>query len=142
MTTFELVTLDGIKLAEEVYEVLLPTPEGIIAVFPHHAPIISLASPGVISVRRNPNTPDSELEHYATNGGVIEITDKRIRVLVDEATAPDEIVEKEIEEALKRAQEVTKEAKDQVQLDKAHALVQHYRSQLKVAELRKRKHNR
>lgn len=142
MITLELVTLDGVKFGEEVYEVMLPTPDGQVAIFPEHMPLVSLAVPGVISIRRNKDDPDSRLEHFATHGGVVEINGKRVRVLVDEADASDEVNEKQAEEALKLAEDMAKHADDQVSLDQAHALIQRHRSQLKVAELRKRHQRR
>ncbi len=60
----ELVTLTGLKFQEDVYEVILPTATGTIAVFPKHMPLVSLAVPGVISVRRQRNTPE-----YGTRAG-------------------------------------------------------------------------
>jgi len=139
MITLELVALNGMKFSDEVYEVVLPTPEGQIAIFPHHMPLVSLASPGVISIRRREADPDDKMELFATNGGVIEINDRRVRVLVDEANNSTEVVEKEVEEALKLAQEEAKNAQDQVSLDKATQLVQTQQARLKVASLRRHK---
>lgn len=121
--TFELVTLDGLKFSEEVYEIVVPTPDGLIGIFPHHMPLISMTTDGVISVRRHENDKDDAMEHFATNGGVVEITTHRVRVLVDDAEHGDAIVEQEALEALERAQEMARGAKDQVSLDKAHQLV-------------------
>lgn len=107
MITLELISITGSVLSEEVHEVILPTPDGQIAVFPNHMPLISLITPGVISVRRRAGDKDANLEHYATNGGVVEIKENRyIRVLVDGAEHGLEIVEKEAEAALLRAQEL------------------------------------
>ncbi len=142
MNTFELVTLSGIKFGDEVYEVQLPTPDGLIGIFPHHMPIVSLVDPGVISIRRRETDHDDVMEHYAIHGGVVEINGKRIRVLVDEADHSDEVSEQEAQDALKRAEATAKSATDQVSLDKAHTLIQRHRSQLRVAELRKRKRRR
>lgn len=138
MPTLELVTLNGIKYSDEVHEVILPTPEGQIAIFPDHMPLVSLAVPGVISVRRHKDDADSKMQHFATNGGVVEITAHRVRVLVDEADAPDEISEEEAKEALKRAKQLATEAKDQVSLDKAKQLVDTQSYRLKVAGLKRR----
>ena len=82
-----LVTLAGTKLEEDVYEVILPTADGQIAVFPAHEPLISVAVPGVISVRRKPTDSDDMLEVYAVSGGVIEIDGETVNVLVDDAEA-------------------------------------------------------
>lgn len=139
MITFELVTLSGVKFGDEVYEVVLPTPDGLIAVFPHHMPLISLASPGVISIRRREKDSDEKMEHYATNGGVIEVKGHVVRVLADEADDSADIVEKEVQEALKLAQEEAKNAKDEISLDKANQIIQTSQARLRVAEIRRRR---
>lgn len=139
MLLFELVTLNGTKFAEEVYEIILPTPEGYIAVFENHAPLVSLANAGVISIRQKANQPDDLMEHYATNGGVIEVLNNKVRVLVDEADAAEEINEAEIQKALERARDLRAQAKDQVSLDHAQQLIERTAVRLKVADLRRRK---
>jgi len=139
MIHFELVTLSGTKFGDSVYEVLLPTPQGQIAVFPHHMPLVSIASPGIIKVRKKQNDPDDFMEVYATNGGVIEVTDNKVRVLVDEADSSEEINEKEAEKARQEALELRANAKDLVSLDKAQAIIDRATTRLQVAELKRRK---
>lgn len=139
MITLELVTLSGIKFSGEVHQVTVPTPDGIIGIYPDHMPLVSLASPGIISVRRNKNDRDEAMEHFATNGGVIEISEHRIRLLVNEADESAEVSEKEAAAALTRAKELEKDARDQVSLDKARQLIQTSQARLKVAELKKRR---
>lgn len=139
MKTLELVTLTGIKFSEEVFEVLIPTPQGIIGVFSDHSDLVSQVEPGVISVRRNENDSDERMDSFATNGGIVEISKHRVRLLVDEADASDEISEKEAEEALARAKELAKSAKDQVSLEAAQRMVQVQQTRLRVAELKKRR---
>src|SRR3982751_2350916 len=96
----ELVTLTGIKVDRDVYEVMLPTAAGPIAVFPGHEPLVSVAVPGAIIVRFKKGDPESSLEYYAVSGGVIEVTQTLVRVLVDEADHGDDIVEAESKAAL------------------------------------------
>jgi F-type H+-transporting ATPase subunit epsilon len=139
MIKFELVTLNGVKYTEDVHEVILPTADGYIAIFENHAPLVSLAVPGVISIRARENTPDDMLKHYATNGGIIEVIDNTIRMLVDEADAAEEINEKEIEKALENARQLRAQAKDQVSLDHAQQLIDRSAVRLKVAELKRRR---
>ena len=138
MIHLELVTLTGVKISEEVHEVLLPTPQGQIAVFAQHAPLVSIASTGVISVRRKDNHTDDMMEHYAIDSGIIEISADTVRVLVDEADKDTEVSEKEAEAALARAKQMRTDARDQVSLDKAQSLVDRQVSRLKIAELRRR----
>jgi F-type H+-transporting ATPase subunit epsilon len=138
MIYFELVTLTGVKLRDTVYEVKLPTPDGIIAVYKNHAPLVSTAVTGVITVRKNENTPDDLQEYYAIDSGIIEIADNTVRVLVDEADKDSEVSAKEAEEALERAKKLKSEAKDQVSLDKAQAMVDRQSTRLQVASLKRR----
>ena len=139
MITFELVTLSGIKFAKDVYEVILPTPDGEIAIFPTHMELVSLVIPGIIKIRSNASDADSGLELYATNGGIVEIDNKRIRILVDEADHSSDVNEQQAEEALKNAQKLAKEAPDDASLEKAMSQITLQKSRLRVAGLRKKK---
>lgn len=135
---FQLVTLKGIKADHDVYEVVLPAADGEIAVFPGHEPLVSIAVPGAIAVRHRKEDEDDKLEYFAISGGVIEVTTGQLRVLVDEADASDEIVEAEAKAALDRAMKLKAEAKDQVELEKATAMIDRQAVRLKVADLRRR----
>lgn len=135
---FQLVTLLGTKVDQDVYEVILPTAAGEIAVFPGHEPLVSLAVPGAIAVRTNKGDADSKLDYYAISGGVVEVSPESLRVLVDEADSEDDIVESESKAALDRALKMKEGAKDQVELEKASQLVDRHAVRLKVADLRRR----
>ena len=142
MMNFRLVTMFGEKVNEEVYSVTLPTVEGEISVFPSHEPLVTVATDGIITVRFAKEDDDSKLEFFAISGGVIEISLKGVRVLVDEADHGDDIVEAESKAALERALKMQAEATDQVELEKAHQLVDRHAVRLKVADLRRRRRNR
>lgn len=134
----QLITLAGVKLDEPVYEVMLPTTSGEISVFPGHEPLVAVAKPGAIAVRRNKQDSDAQLEYFAITGGVIEINTERVRVLVDEAEHGDDIIEAESKAALDRAIAQRDSATNQVELDKAHQLVDRHMVRLKVADLQRR----
>lgn len=134
----QLVTLTGTKIDQEVYEVILPTSAGEIAVFPSHEPLVSMAVPGVISVRTRKTDKNDEMELFAISGGVIEVTPELVRVLVDEADHGDDIIEAESQAALDRALQMRDSAQDAVELEKAHQLVDRHAVRLKVAGLRRR----
>ncbi|MGH7196349.1 MAG: ATP synthase F1 subunit epsilon [Candidatus Saccharimonadales bacterium] len=137
MLNLELVTLHGPKFQEEVYEVILPTADGMIAVYPHHMPLVSQLVSGVISVRRKKSDVNEQVEYFATNGGVAEIGSETVRVLVDEADHAEELVEQEEQAALERAKQLKAEAKDEVELEHATTLVDRQAVRLKVAQLRR-----
>lgn len=138
----ELITLTGPKIQEDVYEVILPTPDGGIAIYPQHEPIVTTVTPGVITVRRTREDSDDQREMYAGNGGIAVMSGKYLRLLVDEADHADEIVEQEAAEALARAKQLKVEAKDQVELDHAQSLIDRQAVRLKVAELRRHRRRR
>lgn len=140
MLTFELVTLGGVKFDGEVYEVILPTPEGLIAVFANHASLVSITIPGVVSIRKHKQDSDNKMEHFAIHGGVVEVNKRRVRLLADEATHSDEVVHDEIKSALELAKKMKKSAKDQVSFEKAQSLIEIYNAKLRVASLKKRHH--
>lgn len=137
----ELITLLGKKVDQTVYEVMLPTASGEIAVFPGHEPLVTIAIPGAIAVRYKKGDPDSALDFFAVSGGVIEISQNAVRVLVDEADHGEDIIEAESKAALERAMHLRNTAKNQVELEKAHQLVDRHSVRLKVADLRRRHHH-
>jgi len=134
----ELITLLGVKLNQEVYEVMLPTADGEIAVFPGHEPLVTIIVPGAIAVRHKKTDTDEQLEYFAISGGMAEVSQQKVRVLVDEADHGDDIIEAESKAALERAIEMRDTAKNQVELEKAHQLVDRHAVRLKVADLRRR----
>lgn len=137
---FQLITLAGVKYSADAYSVVLPTASGQITVMPDHEPLLSVLIPGVITVRKDKNSTD--VEHYATYGGVVEISPKQTRVLVDEADDDDTISQAEAEKAHAEAQKLLKDAKSQVELEQAQALVDRQAVRLQVSSLKRRHQNR
>lgn len=140
MLHFQLVSSTGTKFDDDVYEVVLPTQAGDVAVFQDHMPMVSAAHPGVISVRKKPGDPDSDMEHFAVNGGMLEVDGKMLRFLSDDVTTADDISEKEAEAALARAEELVRTAGSQKALAEAHRVLHHSRAQLNVTRLKRRHH--
>ncbi len=138
MIKFELVSLDGVKFSEEVYEVTLPTMAGEIGVLPKHMPLISVAKSGIILVRRRAVDRDDMREAFAISGGAVEVSGDTLRVLVDEADNSDEVNEEEAKKALEQAKKLKAEAKDQVSLDKAQSLIDRQVVRLQVAGIKRR----
>lgn len=138
---FQLITLSGVKYSADAYSVQLPTASGVETVLPNHEPLMSVLVPGVILVRRNAKDPDSALEYYATFGGVVEVVGDSVRVLVDEADQSEEINEAEAEKARQQAEQLLKNASNQVELEHAQSVVDRQAVRLQVAQL-KRRHTR
>ena len=135
----QMITLQGVRVDQDIYELIAPTSSGEIAIFPGHEPLVTLAVPGALAVRYQKGDPDTKLEYFAISGGIIEISQTAIRVLVDEADHGDDIVEAESQAALERALKLRDEAADQIDLDKAHQLIDRHQVRLRVADLRRRR---
>ncbi len=142
MFHFQLVSISGKKFDDDVHEVVLPTLDGEIGVLQDHMPLVSVATTGAIAVRRNAKDTDTQREYFATNGGVVEVSGNTLRVLVDEADSADDINEAEVQKALERAKKMQAEAKDEISLEQAQALVDRQAVRLHVAGLKRRRQNR
>ncbi|HJM04214.1 MAG TPA: ATP synthase F1 subunit epsilon [Candidatus Saccharimonadaceae bacterium] len=135
----QLITLHGVRVDQEIYELIAPTSTGEIAIFPGHEPLVTLAVPGALAVRHKKEDRDESLEYFAISGGVLEIAQKSIRVLVDEADHGEDIIEAESRAALERAIKQRDESEDQVEIDKAMELIDRHQVRLRVADLQRRK---
>ncbi len=140
MLHFQLVASGGTKFDGEAYEVLVPTKAGTVGIFDDHMPMISAAQPGVLSVRKKQNDPDSALEHFAVNGGVLATEGSEVRFMADDVTTSEEVSEAEAQAALKRAEALVAGAPDQIALQEAHRLLHHSSAKLRVAQLKRRHH--
>lgn len=140
MITFELVTLERLLFSEEVYEVIVPTPEGTIAILPHHIPVITIVSPGILSLRKTKSDPDGALEHVAISGGIAQITGNKVKILSETAETADEVDELRAQEARNQAKEAMEKATDDISVSDATAALERSLARLKLAELRKRRH--
>ncbi|MBI2009188.1 ATP synthase F1 subunit epsilon [Candidatus Saccharibacteria bacterium] len=140
MLKFQLVSITGTKYDDEAYEVLVPTRAGVVSIFEQHMPMVSAAQPGVLSVRKKSSDPDSAMENFAINGGIVEVDGKTVRFVADDVTTTDEVSEQEAAAAHKRAEELVKNAPNQTALHEAHRLLHHSSAQLQIAKLKKRHH--
>ncbi|MDO8591654.1 MAG: ATP synthase F1 subunit epsilon [bacterium] len=140
MMHFQLLSTGGTKYDDEAYEVLVPTRAGVVGIFEQHMPMISAAQAGVLSVRKKANDPDSAMEHFAINGGIVEVDGKTVRFVADDVTTTDEVSEQEASAALKRAEELVSKSDSRVALNEAQRLLQHSSAKLHLAQLKKRHH--
>ncbi len=126
-------------MSEDVYEVTMPTRSGDISVFAGHETLVTLATDGVLYIRKKRIDRDDAREVYAINGGVVQINPSLVRILVDEADAADDIALHEVEAALERAKKLRDNAKDAVSVSEAEAMMNRASTRLKVANLRRRR---
>lgn len=137
--SFEIVTLEGLKFQEDVWQVELPTPNGIVGILPHHIPLLSIIAPGVIRIWRREGIPEDQIEHIATEGGFVEVDGGRVRLLADSAQRAEDIDELKAQEALERAKEIRAHVHDEASLSEVAGLIEREAARIKVAELKRRK---
>jgi F-type H+-transporting ATPase subunit epsilon len=94
-----IITPEKVSYSEEADQVTLPTAEGEITVLPGHAPLVTKLLPGELSVRKG-----SQYVVLASGGGFAEIMGKEVSIATDLAQRPEEIDERDAEEARKRAE--------------------------------------
>ncbi|MCX6808264.1 MAG: ATP synthase F1 subunit epsilon [Candidatus Berkelbacteria bacterium] len=131
--TLKLIAPDGIKYEETASEIHLPTRDGDITVLPGHMPLITLLRPGEIIIKDG-----SKTKELATEGGVVEITQTEVKVLADTAEEAGSLDELKITEAKKTAEHRLAQAKDEVEIADATAMLE--KQLAKLSFLSKRKH--
>ncbi|VVM05113.1 F-type H+-transporting ATPase subunit epsilon [Methylacidimicrobium cyclopophantes] len=128
----DIVTPEGVRLAQDVDMVTLPGQEGEMGVFPNHEPLITRIVPGELILQSG-----GERKVLAVGEGFVRISAERVTLLSDMALYEEEIEEAKVAEAVERAQQALrrKELGEEEQAATA-ALLARSLAQLKV----KRRH--
>jgi F-type H+-transporting ATPase subunit epsilon len=135
MNTFklEIITPERIVYTDEVEMVVAPSADGIIGVLAHHVPLFSRLIEGEVKiVKRN------EEVFLAIGSGYLEVSKDKVILLVSSAFKADELDEKEILEAKRRAEEALEANPEGDQLYEAQALFRRSTVALKLIERRRR----
>ncbi|MEK7061998.1 MAG: ATP synthase F1 subunit epsilon [Patescibacteria group bacterium] len=138
MLHLKLISAEKTLYDHEIYEVLLPTANGQIAILPNHQPLIAEIIPGIIIVRSQKNTRENDQDYLATSGGIVEVKNNTVRILCDSATRSEDLNELEIQKAHDRALHMKKEAKDNISLADASAELSRSLAELKLLEMLKK----
>jgi F-type H+-transporting ATPase subunit epsilon len=126
----DIVTPDKLAFTGEVEEVNLPGALGEFGVLPGHTPFLSELKIGPMHFRR-----EGQIEWYALNRGIAEVTPRKVTVLVKTAEAKAEIDAKRAEAARMRAEQRLKERQEGIDVARAQAALQRALARLKVAGL-------
>lgn len=104
---FELVSPERILLSDVAEEAVLPGAEGQFTVLAGHAPVVSTLLPGVIVVKLAVATKGIYID-----GGFVEVNPESATVLAEHAFIVDEADQRQLEDALNKAESALAEAKD------------------------------
>lgn len=124
----DIVTPDKLAFSGEVDEVNLPGSLGEFGVLPGHTPFLSELKIGPMHFRR-----EGQVEWYALNRGIAEVTSQKVTALVKTAEAKAEIDAKRAEAARARAEQRLKERQEGIDVARAQAALQRAIARLKVA---------
>ncbi|MGQ9655046.1 MAG: F0F1 ATP synthase subunit epsilon [Thermodesulfobacteriota bacterium] len=124
----DIVTPDKLAFSGEVDEVNLPGSLGEFGVLPGHTPFLSELKIGPMHFRR-----EGQVEWYALNRGIAEVTPQKVTVLVKTAEAKAEIDARRAEAARARAEQRLKEKQEGIDVARAQAALQRAIARLKVA---------
>jgi F-type H+-transporting ATPase subunit epsilon len=80
-TTYPLVilTLEEIIFSDEVRSLIVPGVVGYFEVLPHHAPLVSLIQPGLVTI----HTPQGKKLLYEISQGLIEVSREEVFLFAD-----------------------------------------------------------
>ncbi len=105
--TLEIVTPEARVYSDTVDSVVIPTVEGEIGVLPGHIPLLTQVADGELRVTKGATTL-----YLVIGGGFAEIDADKVAVLAERAISEDQIDEKSVEEAMRRAEQAIRDAKD------------------------------
>ena len=104
--TLEIVTPDARVYSDTIDSVVIPTVEGEIGILPGHIPLLTQVADGELRVTKGANTT-----YLVIGGGFAEIDGDKVSVLAERAIAEDQIDERAVEEAMKRAEQTIRDTK-------------------------------
>jgi F-type H+-transporting ATPase subunit epsilon len=105
--TLEIVTPEAKVYSDTIDTVVIPTVEGEIGILPGHIPLLTQVEHGELRVSKGGTT-----QMLVVSGGFAQIDKDRVRVLAEYAITEEKIDEHAVEDALKRAEQELKDAKD------------------------------
>ena len=130
----EIITAERQVFADDVNTVVAPGVEGELGILPHHAPLITMLTPGELLIRK-----DSEETYMSVSGGFLEVRPDKILIFADACERAEEIDIERAEAAKRRAEERLKTRTPELDVVQVQAALLRSLVRLKVAERRRRK---
>ena len=96
----KIVTPEKLIFNEEVSQVNVSTEEGQLGILPNHANLMAKLEPGELVIKKN-----SKIETLAVGDWFLQISNNQLTIMTDLAVNEENIDEKAVEEAKKRAEQ-------------------------------------
>lgn len=125
MSTFQLslVSPEDLLFAGQVDQVDLPGAEGDFGVLAGHAPVVAVLRPGIVTA-----ITGTIRERFVVFGGLAEFVQAELTILADSATSVEDIDLSELKTRIGEMQESLAKTPPGDELDRAVALLDHYKS--------------
>lgn len=127
----KIVTPEEEVLNEEVDQVNVPTTQGELGILPNHVNLMAKLIPGELKIKRA-----GKASYFAIGGGFLQVENNTLTIMTDLAQNAQEIDEKAVEAARKRAQEALEQKLGDEEYAQTLASLEKSLAQLKV----KRRH--
>ena len=135
------IHVDVVSAEQSIYSgeaefVVLPGEVGELGIYPRHTPLITRIKPGVVTI-----TPagGGEKQTIFVAGGVLEVQPQVITVLADTAIRAHDLDEAKASEALQRAEDARRSAKDKQEVAVVESEVSMLAAQLAAIRKLRRK---
>ena len=125
----DVVTPEELVYSEQIDKLEGPAIDGLIGIWPKHAPLVTAMQIGVVRVVK-----DGEESQIAISEGFMEVQPDRINLVVRTAEMPEEIDVERAEAAKERAKERIESEKDSIDFVRAEAAYERSIARLKVAQ--------
>lgn len=123
----KIVTPEKSIYDDSVDMVTLPSSEGELGILPHHTNLMARLSPGELRIRKG-----NQVSVMAIGDGFIQVSDNTLSIMTDLAAHAEDIDEKAVEEAKKRAQIALEEKLSDEEYAETLATLEKSLAQLKV----------
>lgn len=129
----KIVTPEEEVLNEEVDQVNVSTAQGEIGILPHHANLMAKLIPGELKIKKG-----GKISYFAIGDGFLQVEKDNLTIMTDLAQGAEEIDEKAVEAARKRAEEALEQKLGNEEYAETLAALEKSLAQLKVKRRRHR----
>ena len=127
----KVVTPEKLLLDEEVSQVNVSTEQGQIGILPNHANLMAKLEPGELVIKKG-----GKVDTLAIGDGFLQVSNNTLTVMTDLATYAEDIDERAVEEAKKRAEQALEQTLSDEEYAETLAALEKSLAQLRI----KRRH--
>lgn len=131
--TLDIISQEKHLATLEVDQVTVPTTTGEVTILPHHIPLFTKMTDGIVTVKMG-----NKYQEFAILGGFMDVApDSKVTILADAAIQADNINAAKAEEAKRRAEEAMKNKTSEIEFREAETSLRKALFELKVANRRR-----